>query len=173
MPYMGCTKKMLDELRVRKIGASEDYRGIKGWHANIFRLYRSKSVLLVNDETRFAVFIPRMVKKDFENFDVIFRDYFRAALEWASVEKGDIAKSLLLLGKCSFGKSHSRSVLGTLNDMKKAVEFLLETELGRLPESEVEVQRITTLLNKTPYQGKDLGKYVFPAEAMRKMLSGL
>jgi len=172
MPYIGCTKKLLDELEIKQPAEEVDHRGLRGWHGNTFRLYRSKAVLLVNDETRFAVFIPRMVKKDFVNFDQIFRDRFRQALEWANVDSGHIARALLQCGGCSYGKIHNRSVLGTMNDMKQAIEFLLETELGRLPESEAEVQRITMLLNKTPYRGKDLDKYVFAAVRMREMLGG-
>ncbi len=173
MPYIGCTKKLLDELGITEPAEEVDHRGLRGWHCNTFRLYRSKAVLLVNDETRFAVFIPRMVKKDFVNFDQIFRDRFRQALEWANVDSARIAKALLQCGGCSFGKTHNRSVLGTMNDMKQAIEFILETELGRLPESEWELRRITMLLNKTPYRGKDLDKYVFAAVSMHKMLNEL
>ncbi|WP_407635866.1 DUF6933 domain-containing protein [Pseudodesulfovibrio piezophilus] len=42
---------------------SSNQRG-QGWHGNIFRFFRRKSVLLVNDETRFAVFMPGLVKKN-------------------------------------------------------------------------------------------------------------
>ncbi|MBI9113378.1 hypothetical protein [Maridesulfovibrio ferrireducens] len=173
MPYIGCTKKLLDELKIKEPADHSDFRGLRGWHGNTFRLYRSKSVLLVNDETRFAVFIPRLVKKDFANFDRIFRERFKEALEWAGADESQIAKALLQCGGCSYGKTHNRSVLGTMNDMKQAIEHILWYKFGRLPKGPEEIRYMTMLLNETPYQGKDLGEYVFAAVNMPKMLAEL
>ncbi|WP_092159366.1 DUF6933 domain-containing protein [Maridesulfovibrio ferrireducens] len=60
MLYMGCTKKLLDEFKIKESAEKSDLRGLRGWHGNTFLLYRSKAALLVNDGTIFAVFIPRL-----------------------------------------------------------------------------------------------------------------
>ncbi|CCO24449.1 DUF6933 domain-containing protein [Maridesulfovibrio hydrothermalis] len=173
MPYIGCTKKLLNELKVNDCAEQSDFRGLRGWHGNTFRLYRSKAVLLVNDQTRFAIFIPRLVKKDFSNFDPIFRDRFKEALEWTNADAGLVAKALLQCGGCTYGKTHNRSVLGTMNDMKQAIEHILWYKFDRLPKTPEEIRYVTMHLNKTPYQGKDLNKYVFAAVNMRQMLTEL
>ncbi|MBI9109942.1 hypothetical protein [Maridesulfovibrio ferrireducens] len=173
MPYIGCTKKLLAELKIKAPAEHFDFRGLRGWNGTTFRLYRSKSVLLVNDETRFAVFIPRLVKNDFASFDRVFRNYFKETLEWAGADDSQIAKALLQCGGCSYGKTHNRNVLGTMNDMKQAIEHVLWHKFVRLPKGPEEIRYVTMLLNNTPYQGKDLGEYVFAAVKMRKMLAEL
>jgi len=74
-----------------------------------------------------------LVKKDFTNFDKVFMDHFEAALGWVGANAGQMAQAELLLGPVSYGKTHSRSVLGTMNDMKFNMEYMLKNRLGYLP----------------------------------------
>ncbi|WP_418055041.1 DUF6933 domain-containing protein [Pseudodesulfovibrio indicus] len=72
MPYIGCTQKLLTEIKPAQILEPTSQRGLQGWHGNIFRFFRRKSVLLVNDETRFAVFMSGLVRKVFIDFGHVF-----------------------------------------------------------------------------------------------------
>jgi len=170
MPYIGCTQKLIKELKSKLVSEATGRRGFHGWHGNIFRFFRRKSVLLVNDETRFAVFIPGLVKKDFMNFDKVFMEHFEAALGWIGANAGQIAQAKLQLGPFSYGKTYSRSVLGAMNDMKFCTEYMLKNRLGHLPKTHDELRWITMLLNDTPYNGKDLDGCVFPEREMLKMI---
>lgn len=150
MPNICCTQKLAKELTTEPLTETADVRGFIGWHANILRLFRRKSVLLVNDETRFAVFIPGLVKKDFANFDHIFVYHFERTLGYMNAKPAQIAQAKLLLGGFSFHKTHNRSVLGRLNDMKHSIEFMLADRLGRLPKTEEEHRWVASFLNETP-----------------------
>lgn len=107
MPYIGCAQKLLSEIKPAQILEPACKRGLQGWHGNIFRFFRRKSVLLVNDETRFAVFMPGLVKKDFVNFDKVFIEHFEIALQAIEATSAQIAQAKLLLGPFSYGKTHS------------------------------------------------------------------
>lgn len=63
MPYICCTQKLAKELTSEPLTSAPNVRGFIGWHGNLIRLFRRKSVLLVNDETRFTLFIPGLVKR--------------------------------------------------------------------------------------------------------------
>lgn len=173
MPYIGCTQKLLSEIKPAQVLEFASQRGLQGWHGNIFRFFRRKSVLLVNDETRFAVFMPGMVKKDFMNFDKVFIEHLEIALLGIGATSAQIAQSKLLLGSFSIGKTYSRSVLGTMNDMKFSIEYMLKNRLGHLPETHSEIQWITRLLNKTPYSGKDIDGCVFAERDMLRLIDGV
>lgn len=81
-----------------------------------------------------------------------------------------IAQARLLLGGFSYHKTHNRSVLGTLNDMKYAIESMLTDRLGRLPETDKEHRWVASFLNETPCRGKDLKGVVFPDREILAMI---
>ena len=162
MPNICCTQKLAEELISEPLSQALDVRGFIGWHGNVIRLFRRKTVLLVNDETRFTLFIPGLVKKDFANFDQVFLQHFERTLGYMNANPAQIAQAKLLLGGFSYHKNHNRSVLGRLNDMKYAIEFMLTDRLGRLPETEDEHRWIASFLNETPCRGNDLKGVIFP-----------
>lgn len=170
MPYICCTQKLAKELASEPLTQAANVRGFIGWHGNILRLFRRKCVLLVNDETRFTLFIPGLVKKDFVNFGQVFVHHFERTLDYMNANPAQIAQAKLLLGGFSYHKTHNRSVLGTLNDMKYAIEFMLTDRLGRLPETEEERRWVASFLNETPCRGKDLKGVVFPDREILKMI---
>nr|WP_321257939.1 hypothetical protein [uncultured Pseudodesulfovibrio sp.] len=47
-------------------------------------------------------------------------------------------------------------MLGTLNDLKDGIDYILHHPFGRLPEAEEEYRWLVTFLNETPCKGKDL-----------------
>jgi hypothetical protein len=172
MPYIGCTQKFLAEIKPAQTLEPTNQRGLQGWHGNIFRFFRRKSVLLVNDETRFAVLMPGLVKKDFLNFDKVFIEHFEIALVGVGATSAQIAQAKLLLGPFAYGKTHSRSVLGTMNDMKFNMEYMLRNRLGHLPRTCGEIQWITGLLNEIPYSGKDIDGCVFADRDLLRLIDG-
>lgn len=170
MPYICCTQKLGNELSSKPLTQAPDVRGFLGWHGNIDRLFRRKCVLLTNDATRFTLFIPGLVKKDFANFDQVFLHHFEMTLGRVNAQPAQIAQAKLLVGGFSYHKTHNRSVLGTLNDMKFEAEFMLKTRLGRLPETEEEHRWVAAILNGMPCSGKDIEDYIIPKQEMFKMI---
>lgn len=171
MPYICCTQKLTKELSPKPLPLSPEVHGFLGWHGNLIHLFRRKCVLLVNDETRFTLFIPGLVKKDFADFANVFRHHFEKALGYMEANPAQIAQAKLLLGGFSYHKTHSRSVLGTMNDMKSQVEFMLKARLGHLPGTAEEHRWLASYLNETPCSGKDLDGFIIPAREMSKLIN--
>jgi len=170
MPYICCTQKLAKELTSEPLTSALNVRGFIGWHGNLIDLFRRKSVLLVNDETRFTLFIPGLVKKDFSDFDNVFRHHFERTLGYMNATPAQVAQTKLLLGGFSYHKTHNKSVLGRLNEMKYAIEFMLTNRLGRLPETDEEYRWVASFLNETPCRGKDLKGVVFPDREILAMI---
>ena len=162
MSYICCTQKLAKELTPEPLTQTPEVRGFLGWHGNIIHIFRRKSVLLVSDEIRFTLFIPGLVKKDFSDFEQVFIHHFERTLGYMNANPAQIAQAKLLLGGFSFHKTHNQSVLGTLNDLKVGIDYILKERFGRLPETEEEYRWIVTFLNETPCSGKDLKGVVFP-----------
>lgn len=173
MVFIGCTQKLAKEFKERlSLDGGHTHTGIHGWHANLYCFYRRRSVLAVNDETRFAVFLPCLRKAEFQYFENLFRERLKQELTRFGVAKGDVAKALLALGPISFGKTHSRSVLGTMNDMAFCMEVQME-RLGRLPENDDELGWVSKSINEMPCNSKDRQGYFSPADEMKKLIARL
>lgn len=172
MPHICCTQKLAKELTSEPLTPASNVRGFIGWHGNLIQLFRRKCVLLTNDATRFTLSIPGLVKKDFANFGQVFIHHFERTLGYVNANPVQIAQAKLLLGGFSYHKTHNRSVLGTLNDMKFAIEFMLTDRLGRLPETDEEHRWVASFLNETPCSGKDLKGVVFPDREILMMIDG-
>jgi len=170
LPYICCTQKLAKELASEPLTPVLGVRGFLGWHGNLIHLFRRKCVLLTNDETRFTLFIPGLVKKDFANFGQVFIHHFERTLGYMNANPAQIAQAKLLLGGFFYHKTHNRSVLGTLNDMKSALEFMLTNRLGHLPETDEEQRWVASFLNETPCRGKDLKGVVFPDREILAMI---
>lgn len=171
--YVGCTQKLAKELKGRQLTDEATIQaGIYGWHANLYSFYRRKSVLAVNDETRFAVFLPGLRKPEFQDFENLFRTNLKRELLRFGVVKGDVAKALLALGPMSLGKTHSRSVLGTMNDMAFCMEVQMN-RLGDLPGNDNELGWLGKSINEMPCNSKDRRGYFIPADEMKKLIAKL
>lgn len=127
-------------------------------------------MLLINDETRFVLFVPGLVKKDFANFQQVFIHHFERTLGYINANPAQVARARLQLDGFSYHMTHNRSVLGALNDMKIAIEFMLTDRLGRLPETEKEHRWVASFLNESPCRGEDLKGVVFPDREILKMI---
>lgn len=171
MMYVGCTQKLAKEFKDRQLTDEPTIQaGIYGWHANLYRFYRRKSVLVVNDETRFAVFLPGLRKPELQDFENLFRASLKRELLRLGAAKGDVAKALLTLGPMSWGKTHSRSVLGTMNDMAFCMEVQM-SRLGGLPGNDDELGWLSKSINEMPCNSKDRRGYFIPADEMKKLIA--
>lgn len=172
MVRIGCTQKLASEFKGRLLPeAGGAGGGLHAWHANLYRFCRCKSVLLVNDDTRFALFLPGLRKPDFQDFETVFRASLKRELLRFGISKGDVARVLLTLGPLALGPTHSRSVLATMNDMARNLEFQAQ-RVGRLPEDDQELDWVSRFINEAPYSTKERRSYFVPADEMRRLVVG-
>ncbi len=67
---INCTKKLQDELGI-KPSLVEIENPLFSWHANIVRVNRRKTVVLVNDASRYNIILYGLKAKDFKNIENI------------------------------------------------------------------------------------------------------
>lgn len=172
MVYIGCTQKLAQEFKGRLAAEAHVQSGIHGWHAGLYRFSRRKCVLAVNDAARFAVFLPGLRKPDFQNFATLFRNRLKQELILFQIPVADAARAVLGLGPLTLGKTHSRSVLGSMNDMAICLDVQI-MRLGGLPETGGELDWISRSVNETPRTIKGRSDFFIPAEEMKRLISGL
>jgi hypothetical protein len=125
-----CTKKLLTELKAKPTTEEPPKDPFLSWHANMFYIDRRKCVLITNDITLFALFIPALKKPDFQNFDLIFGQHLLKNLMQEGIGQSQIET---LLSKCleiTYDKTNNRSVLGSMNDQRFLVECFIQDEGG-------------------------------------------
>src|SRR5699024_585038 len=64
-----CTRKLLDQLKIKPSEVPRKTQPLFSWHANILTINRRKTVVLVNDSNRYVVVLYGLLAKDFQKLD--------------------------------------------------------------------------------------------------------
>ena len=126
-----CTQKLLPELKKPQTlqePISED--PFWSWHANLFQIEMRKCVLITNDATLFTMFIPALKKQDFESFHLVVGQHLFKNLVYENIPQRQIEAVLSDCENIKYGKTINRSVLGSMNDKKTQLEYLISAEGG-------------------------------------------
>jgi len=111
---INCTKKLQDELKIKpeKIEVSDS---LFSWHANIIKINRRKTIVLVNDVSGYVVILHSVKAKDLKNIKKLILESIRETLI-ADCIKPDIAEKYLAdAGEISFSKTQNRSLIARMN----------------------------------------------------------
>lgn len=123
---INCTKKLQDELKIKpeKIEVSDS---LFSWHANIIRINRRKTIVLVNDTSGYVVILHGVKAKDFKCIKRLISDSIRKTLI-ADCIKPDIAEKYLADGgEIVFSKTQNRSLIARMNKGCEAAD-VFDTE---------------------------------------------
>ena len=85
-----CTQKLLEELSIKSMPERSECDPFWSWHANVFRIERRKCVLITNDKTLFAVFIPALQKPDFKSFQFVIGEHLFKNLLYENIPQRQI-----------------------------------------------------------------------------------
>jgi hypothetical protein len=155
MPLIQCTKKLLKELPLEPEGTCtvSSLKPLLGnWHANLILIDRRKCVLFTNDFTLFSILVPKLKKPDFKNLKEIFIEHLVKNLTHEGLEKHWIDKILQEYESLQFTSSKSRSVLGTMNDIVRALDFKIPDSGGL---DELNILEINHYLNRILHKGEN------------------
>ncbi|MDX1251748.1 MAG: hypothetical protein IDH49_05780 [Gammaproteobacteria bacterium] len=157
-----CTKKLLAELPSSLI---DQVATGESWHANVLRIDRRKCVLFTHDATLYSVFVPGLRKPDFALLDQMFGQRLFKALLWEGFPQHLIERALEACRTVRFTRSSSRSVLGSMNDIRFQIEVHVAHASGLTQVDLVDLhQRLNrTLLNAVRYQ--------YPVDGFREHLT--
>ncbi len=120
------TKKLSDTLKVDMVEIdTSNYSDIDNYHCNLLKFGRTNCVLITNDKTLFSFFIYGLKAKDFKNFEEsISQPIFKILVE-LGFSQSQFEKVLDSLQNIQYSKTSNRSVISSMNDMKKFIEMAL------------------------------------------------
>ena len=141
-----CTKKFLSELQKNPGKEDAIIDSFWSWHANIFYIERRKCVLVTNDTTLFTMLIPVLKKPDFQSFHFIFGQHLFKNLLNEEIPQKQIETILSECEDIQYKKTNSRSVLGSMNELKFQLEYHIGAKGGL---AKTDIFELNQQLNRT------------------------
>ncbi|VAW32990.1 hypothetical protein MNBD_CPR01-182 [hydrothermal vent metagenome] len=120
----------MKELKTKATPAIPLHSRLGSWHANMFYIERRKCVLVTNDLTLYTMFIPYLRKEDFKVFHIVFGQNLFKNLLYEKISQKDVETVLEEYQDIQYAKTDSRSVLGSMNDQKYQLEYIIYAKGG-------------------------------------------
>lgn len=168
MRLIHCTQKLLKELAVNPadLGAAQvNPEGLGNWYANLLRFDRRKCVLFTNEKTLYSFLIPGVLKKDLLSIDNLFRSHLAFNMQYEGFGAGVIEQVLAEYKEIGFARTNSKSVLGSMNDLKVGYEFEVYRAGGI---EHLNVLTVNQKINETPLKAI---KYNYPIEELKRVVA--
>ena len=161
MVTLRCTRKVLEYLDVEPIQNAPSSTGELGdWYANLVTTYAGDLIIFVNERTLLTVAVPAWESEDlFGNF----LQRVRNLLMMLDVSRHAIEQELSHYQEMRIGRTASRSVLGSMNDIAYNYQFIAErsAEQGMPSLSDAEYQ-----LSQMP----SIARNFFPDQEAKRLL---
>lgn len=141
-----CTQTLLAELKAHPEPHEPVTESFMDCHATLFLIHRHKCVMISNDSTLFTLFIPFLRKPEFKFFYQVVSEHFFKNLLHENIPQAQIEAVLSEFQNVSYQKTCNRRVLGSMNDLKKAVEYRVY-EAGSL--ERINLYKLNEKLNRT------------------------
>ena len=155
-----CTKKLLDELKIKPAEPPTDAERLFSWHANIMLIGRKKTLVLVNDRNRFTVVLFGLKAKHMKKIQQLMKDAIRETLQAEGIKDEFIEP--FFRNDVVFSKTQGRTFVARMNKACENVyyfqEYLQEEVINQIELS----KRVSRL-----YAGEGKG-YIEPNEEMYK-----
>ncbi len=156
-----CTKKLLDELKVKPGDLQAppgEVNPLFAWHANLLRLQRRKAVVLVNDSNKYVLVLYGLKAKHFKELHGHVLQAIREAFREEGIAEEITAQFIKSCaprpGEVTYAKTGSRSMVAKLNKACETVQFfedLLEETSIYQPACGKAVSRIMIGAGKNAY----------------------
>lgn len=132
MAILRCTAKLLSELKLQSKDVLQTSDDLNSWHANLFRIVRRKCVIFTHDKTLYSFLALGLTKPDFQNFKEVFRQGLFKSLIANEIPQKQLELFLSINHDIEFGKTTSRSVLGSMNDLIFQLKYRISADGGIL-----------------------------------------
>ncbi|WP_368901814.1 plasmid pRiA4b ORF-3 family protein [Oceanobacillus oncorhynchi] len=163
-----CTKALLDKIDIKEneLVSSEDHEhfpnSFMAWHANLVSINRSKSIILMNNETRYPVVIYRPIKKDFSNLKDLIIEVIAEALRIEGIHQNLIEAYIATAGDMYFSKTANRAMVAQMNNTVREVGYM-----GEFLDKDTKIQKYISLLaGRTIQKFGNADEYGYPIEKM-------
>lgn len=155
-----CTKKLLDQLKIKPIIAIDDLP-LFSWHANLITVNHRKTIVLVNDSNRYIIVLYGLKAKDFGNMYNIIINSIRETLLDECI-KAEIVEQFInhSLG-ITYAKTKDRSLVARMNKACDNVYFY-----GNVLNSDTINQSVVSMKSSSLMVGDGNNDYIHPNEVM-------
>lgn len=164
MITISCTKKLFAASSFVEEPHNELEDELYKWHANVFRIARKNNLIIMNNKTRYCFILFGIRKEHYRNFKEIFLQALMENLKAEGISERLINNYIRHANSITFTKTYDRSVIGSMIDMVKMIEFTIE---DYLPIQEMNIIELNERCNATPV----LKLKKFPNEFMKELLN--
>jgi hypothetical protein len=147
MITISCTKKLFELSSFVEDQNTETNNEFFKWHANVFRMAKKNNLIIMNNKTRYCFILFGIKKEHFKNFNQIFVKALTDNLRAEGISDSKITEYVNNASQIKFAKTYDRSVLGSMTDMVKMTEFLIE---DYLPIQEMNIIGLNKKNNHSP-----------------------
>lgn len=159
-----CTKKLLDELKIKPT-VVKDEQPLFSWHANLIIVNHRKTVVLVNDSSRYIIVMHGLKAKDFKNFDKIIKNAIRETLLEEYIKAEIVEQFINYSPEVIYAKTKDRSTVAKMNKACDTVCFY-----ENVLKSDTLNQSIVNIRASAFFVGDGKDGYIHPNESMYKDL---
>lgn len=175
MLHVFLTNELYDVLTKAETPMSYNKKTLSwNWHAKIIKFGRTKYVLAVEEETRYAVVMPDFKKKEFQNFHQIFIDHLAAHIyrlfsNYSDEDRDKLREFLESLSTGgSYSKPISRSIIAHMTQMTYELEIFCHKEFnGFLPSNMDGLWKLNCYLNEGLRTIPKQKGYIVPVEEFK------
>lgn len=162
--FIQCTKKLLEQFHVEPI-SEEMAEPLFSWHANLMIVNRRKTVVLVNDQTRYSIVLHGLKAKEFKNFQAIVIQGIREVFQQEGIKEEIIKKYLDHSLNLTLGKTKDRTSVARMNKVCENVYFFEDL----INDNSIFNTNLSVRINKL-LAGNGKNSYIYPNEEMYQAL---
>lgn len=165
--YIGCTKKLIDQIQVDQLYNYNPHLNLHLWHANFKFLNRKKAILFTHDKSLFSFLLVGIKKADYKHIDEIFKENAVRNLLIEDFDQRIVDYLIPQDSEIKLGKSADRSVIGSMNDHWQRIPFYYDKFQYEITGSVLNQVLVNRELNRTPMQCSKKG--FFPIEKLKEL----
>lgn len=155
------TKKLSDKLKPSLTDVkSLQHNDIDDFYCDLLKFGRYNCILITNSKTLYSFFLFGLKADDFKHFEEVIRERIFKLLIESGLAQNQFEKILESMETFNYSKTSNRSIITSMNNMKKYIQSFLEKD--------DDIYEINEKLNKTPYKSID---YKYPIELFNEMLN--
>lgn len=159
-----CTKKLLDQLKI-KPDLEKQETPLFSWHANLITIDRRKTIVLMNDSSRYTIVLYGLKAKDIKHLNELIIDAIHQTLLDELVKPEIVERFLERSPEIVYTKTKDRTMVARLNKACDNVWFNGEKLNPDQIIQSAESRKVSTLL-----VGDKSGNYACPNELMYRDL---
>lgn len=155
-----CTKKLLDELEIKPAGTIDELP-LFSWHANLIIVNHRKTIVMINDSSRYIIVLHGLKAKDFKKHNVLIINAIRETLLDESIKAEIVEQFINHSSEIIYGKTKDRSLVARMNKACDTVGFY-----GDVLNPETINQSVVSIRASACMVGDGNDSYIHPNEVM-------